>query len=73
MGSLAVAFGIAQRLGLECLIHLTTRDRNLMALEADLLGAHALGIRNVLRSPAIRHASPTAPRLRPFGMSTRSG
>ena len=48
MGSLAVAFGIAQRLGLECLIHLTTRDRNLMALEADLLGAHALGIRNVL-------------------------
>ncbi len=48
MGALAVAFGLQQRLGLECLIHLTTRDRNLMALEAELLGAHALGIRNVL-------------------------
>ena len=48
MGSMAVAFGIQQQLGLECLVHLTTRDRNLMALEADLLGAHALGIRNVV-------------------------
>ena len=48
MGALAVAFGLQQRVDLECLIHLTTRDRNLMALEAELLGAHALGIRNVL-------------------------
>jgi methionine synthase / methylenetetrahydrofolate reductase(NADPH) len=48
MGSMAVAFGIQQRLDLECLIHLTTRDRNLMALEAELLGAHALGLRNIL-------------------------
>jgi len=39
---------IMRRLDLECLVHLTTRDRNLMALEADLLGAHALGIRNIL-------------------------
>jgi methionine synthase I (cobalamin-dependent)/5,10-methylenetetrahydrofolate reductase len=48
MGAMAVAFGIQQEVGLECLVHLTTRDRNLMALEADLLGAHALGIRNIL-------------------------
>jgi homocysteine S-methyltransferase len=48
MGAMAVAFGIQQRLGLECLVHLTTRDRNLMALEAELLGAHGLGIRNIL-------------------------
>ena len=33
---------------LECLVHLTTRDRNLMALETELLGAHALGLRNIL-------------------------
>jgi homocysteine S-methyltransferase len=45
---MAVAFGIQQGLDLECLVHLTTRDRNLMALEAELLGAHALGVRNVL-------------------------
>jgi methionine synthase I (cobalamin-dependent)/5,10-methylenetetrahydrofolate reductase len=48
MGAMAVAFGIQQQVGLECLVHLTTRDRNLMALEAELLGAHALGIRNIL-------------------------
>jgi homocysteine S-methyltransferase len=48
MGAMAVAFGIRQQVDLECLIHLTTRDRNLMALEAELLGAHALGLRNIL-------------------------
>jgi homocysteine S-methyltransferase len=48
MGAMAVAFGIQHALDLECLIHLTTRDRNLMALEAELLGAHALGVRNIL-------------------------
>ncbi|HEX7495004.1 MAG TPA: methylenetetrahydrofolate reductase, partial [Candidatus Limnocylindrales bacterium] len=48
MSSTAVAFGIQQALKLECLIHLTTRDRNVMALEAELLGAHALGLRNIL-------------------------
>jgi methionine synthase I (cobalamin-dependent)/5,10-methylenetetrahydrofolate reductase len=48
MGAMAVGFGIQNQLGLECLVHLTTRDRNLMALEAELLGAHALGLRNVL-------------------------
>ena len=48
MGALAVAFGLQRSLDLECLVHLTTRDRNLMALEAELLGAHALGVRNIL-------------------------
>ena len=35
-------------LDLECVVHVTTRDRNLMALESELLGAHALGVRNIL-------------------------
>jgi homocysteine S-methyltransferase len=48
MGALAVAFGIQHDLDLECIVHLTTRDRNLMALESELLGAHALGVRNIL-------------------------
>src|SRR5664280_1797018 len=48
MGAMAVAFGIQNQLNVECLVHLTTRDRNLMALEAELLGAHALGVRNIL-------------------------
>ena len=48
MGALAVAFGIQHDLDLECIVHCTTRDRNLMALESELLGAHALGVRNII-------------------------
>ena len=48
MGCLSVAFGIQHDLDLECLVHFTTRDRNLMALESELLGAHALGVRDIL-------------------------
>ncbi len=48
MGAMAVAFGVQHSLDLECMVHVTTRDRNLMALESELLGAHALGIRNIL-------------------------
>ena len=43
-----MGFAIQRDLGLESLIHFTTRDRNLMALESELLGAHALGIRDIL-------------------------
>jgi homocysteine S-methyltransferase len=48
MGALAVAFGIQHDLDLECIVHFTTRDRNLMAIESELLGAHALGVRDIL-------------------------
>jgi homocysteine S-methyltransferase len=48
MGCMSVAFGIQHDLDLDCLVHFTTRDRNLMALESELLGAHALGVRNIL-------------------------
>ena len=33
---------------LEIILHFTTRDRNLMGLQSDLLGAHALSIPNIL-------------------------
>ena len=48
MGALSVAFGIQHDVDVECIVHTTTRDRNLMALESELLGAHALGVRNIL-------------------------
>ena len=32
----------------EVILHYTTRDRNLMGLQSDLLGAHAVGLRNIL-------------------------
>ncbi len=48
MSCIALARLIQDHLGMETIIHFTTRDRNLMALQSELLGAHALGIRNIL-------------------------
>jgi homocysteine S-methyltransferase len=39
---------IRNGVGVETIIHFTTRDRNLMGIQADLLGCNALGIRNIL-------------------------
>ena len=47
MSSLALCRLLLER-GLEPILQLGCRDRNRIALQADLLGAHALGIRNVL-------------------------
>jgi len=48
MGALAAAALIVQQTDLEVILHMTCRDRNLMGLQSDLLGAHALGITNIL-------------------------
>ncbi|MER3456528.1 MAG: bifunctional homocysteine S-methyltransferase/methylenetetrahydrofolate reductase [candidate division GAL15 bacterium] len=48
MSAAALCVLIQQHVGIETIIHFTTRDRNLMALQADLIGLHALGVRNVL-------------------------
>lgn len=48
MSCIALAVLIQQQAQLDTIIHFTTRDRNLMALQSELLGAHALGIRNIL-------------------------
>jgi homocysteine S-methyltransferase len=48
MSAIAMAVLVRERAGIEPIIHFTTRDRNLMAIQSDLLGAHALGIRNVI-------------------------
>lgn len=48
MSAVALAVLMQQRVGVETIIHFTSRDRNLMAIQSDLLGAHALGIRNVI-------------------------
>jgi len=48
MSPFAMAIILRQQLGVETIIHVTTRDRNLLAIQSDLLGAHVLGLRNVL-------------------------
>lgn len=39
---------IQQKLSIEMIPHFTCRDRSLLGTQADLLGAHALDIRNLL-------------------------
>ena len=48
MGNIALASQIQQQAGIEVIIHITGRDRNLIGLHSELMGAHLLGIRNVL-------------------------
>jgi methionine synthase I (cobalamin-dependent)/5,10-methylenetetrahydrofolate reductase len=47
MSALATCSLLQSRLGVETIMHLAIRHRNLLALHSDLLGAHALGVRNV--------------------------
>jgi homocysteine S-methyltransferase len=46
--ALTLAVLLEQRAGVETLLHYSCRDRNLIGMQSDLVGAHALGLRNVL-------------------------
>lgn len=48
MTNLVFAERVERDAGLEALLHVCCRDRNLLALQADLLGAHELGLRNLV-------------------------
>ena len=48
MGVLATSLLIQQHVGIEPVIHYCCRDRNLLGMLSDLLGAQALGLRNLL-------------------------
>lgn len=45
---IALAHILQEELGIESILHLTCRDRNLISLQSELLGASALGIKNIL-------------------------
>ncbi len=48
MSVLPTAILVREATGLDINMHFTCRDRNLMGIQADALGAHALDIRNIL-------------------------
>ena len=48
MSNLAQGLLIQKELGMDVLLHVCCRDRNLLGLQSDLLGAHVLGIRNLV-------------------------
>ncbi len=48
MSAILTAVMIEQRAGIETVLHYTCRDRNLLGMQSDMLGAHAIGLRNML-------------------------
>ncbi|HXY38269.1 MAG TPA: bifunctional homocysteine S-methyltransferase/methylenetetrahydrofolate reductase [Vicinamibacteria bacterium] len=48
MSAQALCVLLQQRVGIDTILHYTCRDRNLLGMQSDLLGAHALGLRNIL-------------------------
>jgi homocysteine S-methyltransferase len=48
MGALLTSVLIEQQVGIETVIHYCCRDRNLLGMLSDLLGASAVGLRNLL-------------------------
>jgi homocysteine S-methyltransferase len=48
LSALSVAVIVGRDSGVETVLQYSCRDRNLLGIQSDLLGAHALGLRNVL-------------------------
>ncbi len=48
MSNQALSILIMQQVGIEPVLHYTCRDRNVLSIQSDLLGASAIGIRNLI-------------------------
>jgi homocysteine S-methyltransferase len=48
MSAQALCLLMQQKVGIDTILHYTCRDRNLLGIQSDLLGAYALGLRNIL-------------------------
>lgn len=48
MSALAAACLIEQKIGIETVLHYACRDRNILGIQSDLIGAAGLGLKNIL-------------------------
>ena len=48
MSAQSLCVQIQQRVGIETVLHYTCRDRNLLSIQSDLLGAASIGVKNIL-------------------------
>jgi homocysteine S-methyltransferase len=48
MSGLALATLLQQRVNIDVVLHYSSRDRNVLTIQSDLLGGYALGLRNLL-------------------------
>jgi homocysteine S-methyltransferase len=73
MSALATCSLVQSRLGVETVMHMAIRHRNLLALHSDLLGAHALGVRNVFTVMGDAPLTGDYPNATPIADVTASG
>jgi methionine synthase / methylenetetrahydrofolate reductase(NADPH) len=48
MSAQSLCIQIQQKIGIETILHYTCRDRNVLSMQSDLLGASSIGLRNIL-------------------------
>jgi homocysteine S-methyltransferase len=48
MSAQAFCLLLEEKIGIDTILHYTCRDRNLLGIQSDLLGAYAMGLRNIL-------------------------
>lgn len=48
MSAQSLCLQIQQKVGIETVLHYTCRDRNILSIQSDLLGAASIGIKNIL-------------------------
>jgi len=48
MSAQSLCVQIQQKVGIETVLHYTCRDRNVLSIQSDLLGASSIGLRNIL-------------------------
>ncbi|NQW29146.1 MAG: bifunctional homocysteine S-methyltransferase/methylenetetrahydrofolate reductase [Ignavibacteria bacterium] len=48
MSPIAISKIVQDKTGMQCITHLACRDRNMVGLQSEVLGAHELGVRNIL-------------------------
>ena len=48
MSAQSLCIQIQQQIGIETILHYTCRDRNVLSIQSDLIGASSIGLRNIL-------------------------
>jgi len=48
LSSVSISYQIQSKVGMEAITHLTTRDRNMIGLQSELMSAYSLGLKNIL-------------------------
>ena len=72
LSALALAVLIRQQAGIEVVLQFSSRDKPLLTIQSELLGAYAMGVRNLLAVTGDVRPMGDYPDATPWSMSTPS-